>query len=139
MPSLLRMYCQGGMTAGPLLFVLTVLPISDVSFNGRRMSYAEFWSSGGGPSAAILTLMVTVGCWGLAARALNSRWLLVLCPLVPYIPLIILSPSTLYSSMPVVLLGQGAAAAFTYFCLFRLRSVRHYLDLGAPGGPLSSV
>jgi hypothetical protein len=128
------------MVAGPLLFILTLLPIGDVSFNGRRMSYAEFWSSGGGPSAAVFTLMITLGCWGLAARALNSRWLLVLCPLVPYIPLVILNPSTVRSSAPMILLlEQGAGAAFIYFCLFRLRSVRRYLGLGAPDGPLSSV
>jgi hypothetical protein len=128
MPYLLRMLCQGGMVAGPLLFISTLVPMGIGSFNGKPMTYAELWSSGAAASAAIFTLMVTVGCWGLAARALRSRWALVLSPLVPYIPLAILSPTSFGVPASVLLLEGGVGAALIYVCLFRLRSVRRYLE-----------
>src|SRR5579862_4264633 len=128
MPSLLRMYCRGGMVVGPLLFVWTLIPIGDVSVNGKQVSRSEFWASGAGLTAAILAFMVAAGCWGLAARSLRSRWLLVLCPVVPLVPVVIVSPRLLGASPSVTLVVSALTAALLYFCLFRLRSVLHYLE-----------
>ena len=131
MPFLLRMYCQGGMVVGPLLFVWTLLPIGDVSVNGKQVSRAEFWASGAGFTAAILTFMVTAGCWGLAARSLRSRWLLVLCPVIPLVPVVVVSPGLLGAPASVTLVVGAFTAALLYFCLFRLRSVLDYLETQA--------
>jgi hypothetical protein len=134
MPSLLRMFCQGGMTAGPLLFIVTALPLGDIGVNGQTMSYAEFWSSGAGAGTALFLLMVTIGFWGLAARARNSRWVLVVCPLVSWIPIAIAVPSAVGDSVAMLILESVVTATFICFCLFRLTSVRRYMEGETPEG-----
>jgi hypothetical protein len=138
MPSLLRMFCQGGMTAGPLLFIAFALPMGNIGVNGRTMSYGEFWSSGAGAGTELFLLMVTIGFWGLAARAPSSRWVLVVCPLISWIPIAFAVPNTLAESVPMLILESIVSAAFTYFCLFRLRSVRRYME-GGPRSPRARV
>jgi hypothetical protein len=120
--------------AGPLLFIAFALPLGTIGVNGQKMPYAEFWSSGAGGGTELFLLMVTVGFWGLAARAPNSRWVLVVCPLISWIPIAVAVPSTLAESIHMLILESIVSAAFTYFCLFRLRSVRRYIE-GAPGRP----
>ncbi len=132
MPSLLRMFSQGGMTAGPPPFLAFALPLGNISVNGQTMSYAEFWASGAGVGTELFILMVTVGFWGLAARAPNSRWVLVVCPLIAWIPIAIAVPSTMAESVKMLILESIVGATFIYFCLFRLHSVRRYME-GAAG------
>lgn len=117
--------------AGPLLFLAFALPMGNISVNGQTMSYAEFWSSGAGAGTELFLLMFTVGFWGLAARAPNSRWVLVVCTLIAWIPIAVAVPSTLPESVPVLILEGIVGATFTYFCLFRLRSVRQYMEGGS--------
>ena len=129
MPSLLRMFSQGGMTAGPLLFLAFALPLGNIGVFGKTMSYAEFWASGAGVGTELFILIVTVGCWGLAARAANSRWALVVCPF-SWIPIAIAVPSALTESVKILILESVVGATFIYYCLFRLHSVRRYMAGG---------
>ena len=128
MPFLLRLLIQGAMVATPILLLFLVLPITEWEMNGRTVSYTELWSSGEGAALAVSLALAGVGAWGLAARAPASRWLLVFSPVAPYIVLAIFPAS---ASAPVTLdtIVSGAlTAAVFYFCLFRLRAVRAYLD-----------
>jgi hypothetical protein len=130
MPSLLRMFCQGGMVAAPLLFLASVVPMGGFSVNGKNMSYREFWLSGAGLSAAVLALLIAVGCWGLASRSSNSRWALVLSPLVPSILISIVDPGAFDTSAPLLVLESAASAGVIYMLLFRIRAIQRYLEGG---------
>src|SRR4051812_36854326 len=83
MPFLLRILCQGGMVAGPLLLVTLVVPAGNWKFNGHQMSYPELWRSGTGIIQLIFLGLVTLGTWGIAARKPSSRWALVVAPILP--------------------------------------------------------
>lgn len=128
MPFLLRMLSQGAMIAAPLLLLLLVLPITEWDINGRTMSYAELWSSGAGPLIAITLVLVAAGTWGLAARSRASRWVLVFSPLVPYFILAVIPASPSESIMTDGVVSVVATSAVLYYCLFRLESVREYID-----------
>ena len=131
MPFLLRILCQGGMVAGPVLFLFLVLPIADWTFNGTRMSYSELWSSGAGLVMAVFIGLVIVGTWGMAARKPTSRWALVLAPLAPII--LALAFPKLRSTVPldpVFLLQVLVTPAIIYGCLFHFASIRKYLGDG---------
>jgi hypothetical protein len=127
MPLLLGILCQGGMVVGPIFFVFAVLPIADWTFNGRQMSYSEFWSSGAGLVMVGIIGPMTMGAWGMAARKPNSRWALVLMPLVPVV-LTLMFPQ-LRSTVtldPLYLLELILSPAIIYGCLFHFSSVRNY-------------
>ena len=127
MPLLLRVWSQAGMVAGPVLLCFVVLPISDWTVNGRRMSYADFWASGAGASAALFVGLLTVGPWGMAARRPGSRWLLVFAPLAP----VVLVPSSpLLADTPywTIVLSQVVTSMIIFWCLFYLQPVKRYLE-----------
>ena len=127
MPFLLRVLCQGGMFAGPILLVFLALPIADWTFNGKRMSYSELRSSGVGLVMLVFIGLVIVGTWGMAARQPTSRWALVLAPLVPII--LALAFPQLRSTVPldpVFFLQVLVTPAIIYGCLFHLASIRKY-------------
>jgi hypothetical protein len=128
MPFLLRIWCQGGMIAGPILLFFVLFPVTDWTVNGREMSYREFWSSGAGATAATFVGLFTVGAWGMAARIPASRWALVLSPLLPlaFMPAFMVGTT----SLSTLLLGQAITAAIVYWCLFRLNAVRQYFLAG---------
>jgi hypothetical protein len=134
MPQLLRMFCQGGMVAPPILALLLAVPIMDWTVNGRRVQYAELWSSGAGLSMLVFTVMATVGAWGLAARAPWSRWLWVATPLSPVL-IAAAYPSTWFTQEVSGNLSVWASSAATaiaiFFCLFLIPAVKCYLS-GTP-------
>jgi hypothetical protein len=128
MPWLMRMLCQGGMVAGPFLALFTLVPGVVWNVNGRPMTYHEVWSSGVGAAIFVSMLLLTVGTWGAAARAPNSRWAIVLFPVpMSSISLIHDVPN---SSPASVLSSAGITALVLYFCLFHLDPVRRYFDEG---------
>ena len=134
LPFLFRLFIQGAMVATPILLLFLVLPITEWEVNGRMVSYTELWSSGEGAAAAVSLALAGAGAWGLAARRAESRWLLVISPVAPYIVLAIFS-----ASAPVtldVIVSAVLTAAVFYFCLFRLRAVRAYLDAELKGSEL---
>ncbi len=128
MPFLLRLLSQGAMVAAPILLLFLVLPITEWEVNGRSLSYVELWSSGEGAAIAASLSLATAGAWGLAARNSASRWLLVATPLAPYIVLAIFPGSRAEPIGPDVIASAALTAAVFYFCLFRLRAVRAYLN-----------
>src|SRR5579863_9513190 len=84
MPFLLRVFCSGGMVVPPLFVPIFIVPdIGTYELNGRPVSFAQFWSSGAAPEIFAALFLVCAGCWGLAARDRESRWFLVLAPVVP--------------------------------------------------------
>lgn len=130
MPFLMRLLCQGGMVAGPILLFFLLAPIADWTVNGRRISYGELWSSGAGASFALFIALIILGSWGLAARKPISRWAVVLAPVAPYAVLLAFPNSWLTAdSISVSVLMQAfIAAALMYFCLFHLKGIRRYLE-----------
>jgi hypothetical protein len=129
MPWLMRMLCQGAMVAAPCLGAVTLVPGVDWNINGRDMTYREVWSSGIGASILVSMLLVTVGGWGAAARAPNSRWALVLFPLTMASMALVRGAPDGY--FPGAVLGSvGITAAVLYVCLFRLSSLRRYFEEG---------
>ncbi|MBK9021559.1 MAG: hypothetical protein IPL72_16865 [Sulfuritalea sp.] len=93
LPFLFRLFIQGAMVATPILLLFLVLPITEWEVSGRMVSYTELWSSGEGAAAAVSLALAGAGAWGLAARRAESRWLLVISPVAPYIVLAIFSAS----------------------------------------------
>jgi hypothetical protein len=131
MPQPLRMFCQGGMVAPPILALLLAFPIMDWTVNGRQVQYAELWSSGAGGSMLVFTVMANVGAWGLAARALWSRWLWVATPLAPVL-IAAAHPSTWFTQEVAGDLSVWASSAATamviFFCLFLSPAVKYYFS-----------
>jgi hypothetical protein len=131
MPQLLRMFCQGGMVAPPILALLLAVPIMDWTVNGRQVQYAELWSSGAGLSMLVFTVMATAGAWGLAARALWSRWLWVATPLSPVL-IAAAYPSTWFTQEVAGSLSVWASSAATamviFFCLFLIPAVKDFFS-----------
>ena len=129
MPALLRMFCQGGMVAPPILIALLVLPVMDWTVNGKQVSYVELWSSGAGLSMLLFMVTATAGAWGLAARARWARWAWVATPVAPLLVLAAY-PSTWFTKEVVldtsVWLGALATAAIIFACLYWLPAVRRY-------------
>jgi hypothetical protein len=130
MPLLLRVLCQGGMVAGPLLLLFLIVPVAPWTVNGRPMSYAEFWVSGAGLSAALFVGLICLGTWGMAARKSWTRWALVSAPILPIVPF----PKSMVPDLGLVLLNGALTGAVIYVCLFHIKSVRKYLDGGHADG-----
>lgn len=131
MPTVLSLLCRGGMVAGPVLLFFLLVPIQDWNVNGQPMSYGELWRSGAGVSAATFVGLVTAGTWGMAARRTWSRWALVAAPVLP----IIFFPKALVPDLGFVIANGVVTAAVVYGCLFRLQSVREYLQSGHGDDP----
>lgn len=131
LPFLLRLLIQGAMVAAPILLLFLVFPIAEWEVDGRTVSYTELWSSGEGAALAVWLGLAGAGAWGLAVRSAASRWLLVLSPVAPYIVLAMFSASTPTPLDAIV--SAALTAAVFYFCLFRLRAVRAYLDAEGVG------
>ena len=131
MPSLMGTLCQGGMVAGPILFIFVVLPIADWTVNGREMTYSEFWGSGAGIWAVLFVGLVTGGMWGMAARKPSSRWALVLAPVLP---VAFTLPFSEWRAMvplePIFALELLVIVALLYVCLFHIPSVQRYFADG---------
>ena len=129
MPQLLRMFCQGGMVAPPILALLLVLPVMDWKINGRQVQYAELWSSGAGLTMLVFMLMATAGAWGLAARAVWSRWVWVATPLAPILVAAVY-PRTWFTREAAGDVSVWASAAATsliiFACLFLVPAVKNY-------------
>jgi len=130
MPRLLRMFCQGGMVATPILFVFLVLPLNDWKVNGQEVTYSRLWLSGTGVVFALFLILGGVGTWGLAARSPNARWALVLTPMAPCLfgflfPTVL--PSIQFSLS--LLLQATVTGALVYAYLFHASSVSAYLRL----------
>lgn len=128
MPLLLRLLIQGAMVATPILLLFLVLPIAEWEVDGRAVSYSELWSAGEGPALAVALALAGAGAWGLAARKAASRWLLVYSPVAPYAVLAVLPASASTPMTFDVIVSATLAAVVFYFCLFRLRAVRAYLE-----------
>ena len=126
MPFLLRMLCQGGMIAGPLLLLFLIVPVAPWTVNGKAVSYAELWGSGAGVSAALFIGLITLGTWGMAARKSWTRWALVLAPILPVVPF----PKSMLPDLGLLLLNSALTGAVIYVCLFHIKSVRQYLRAG---------
>jgi len=131
MPALLRMYCQGGMVAAPILILVLVLPIAPFNVNGQPVSYAELWSSGIGEITALFVGFIGIGAWGIAARSSISRWFIVLAGLLPAV-FMTLIPS-FYKFAPgaskISFLAEAAVTAILlYGCLFWIPSVQRYFN-----------
>ena len=130
MPQLLRMFCQGGMVAPPILaLLLLVLPITEWTVNGRQVQYAELWSSGAGLTMLVFMVIATAGAWGLAARATWSRWFWVATPIAPVLVAAVY-PSTWFTQEIAgdtsVWVGAAATSAIIFACLFLIPAVRNY-------------
>lgn len=130
---MLRLLSQGAMVVAPIFLFILVLPITDWEVNGRPVSYAELWSSGEGAAIASSLALIATGAWGIAARKAKSRWFLVASPLAPYIILTLFPASHAETIGPDVIASAGLTAVVFYFCLFRLRAVRAYLDAEGVG------
>ncbi len=129
MPFLLRLPCQGGMGAGPVLLLLLMFPFMDWNIDGRSLSYAELWSSGAGVVIGISLLLVSIGVWGLAARRPASRWALVAAPIAP-VAIAFLPMFQLRYLEPVttdIILNTVITAFVVYVCLFHIPAVKKYL------------
>lgn len=129
MPQLLRMFCQGGMVAPPILALLLVLPIMDWTVNGRQVSYSEPWSSGAGLTMLVFMLMATAGAWGLAARTRWSRWAWVATPVAPILVAAV-HPRTWFTREAAgdasMWVSAVAASLIIFACLFLVPAVRNY-------------
>ena len=123
MPSILKPLCQGGMVAGPIMLFFILLPISDWTVNGQKMSYYEFWRFGAGTSALTFVGLIAIGTWGMAARKSWSRWTLVFAPLLPIATI----PRAMIPEFGMALASGVFFAAIFYECLFHLTAVRKYL------------
>ena len=123
MPRALRMLCRGGMVVAPLLLLVCFVPGHDFAVNGHPVSYAEFWSSRIGVSAALFLSLIALGSWGLAARIGASRWALVAAPVAP----LALFPPSLIPDPGLTVANAVLTAAFIYGCLFHIRSVQEYI------------
>ena len=124
MPSLLRIMCQGGMFAGPILLLFVAFPIADWTVNDQQLSYSEFWQSGAGLAATLFISLFTIGCWGVAARKQVFRWALVIAPILP----IGVFPQSIISESPSMFVNGLIVSAIIYGSLFYSRSVREYLE-----------
>ncbi len=123
MPFLLRIYCRGGMLAGPLLLVMLPLPIVEWTLNGNLVSNSEAWGSGLALAMTTFLILIAGGCWGMAARLSNSRWALVAAPTVPTLMIAALSPGVSGGDVLQAIL----TSAGIYFSLFHLGSVSRYM------------
>ncbi len=108
----------------PILFLFTVLPISDWAVNGQLMMYSELWRSGAGVALLVFVGLGLIGCWGMAARKGWSRWALVFVPLLPFATF----PRYLIQDFGATLFGGLFTAVIFYLCLFHLKVVRNYFD-----------
>src|SRR5580704_15514425 len=131
MPLLLRVFCVGGMLV-PLLFLpIFIVPnISTYELNGRPISFAQFWSSGMAPEIFAALLLVCAGCWGLAARDRESRWFLVLAPVIPTliaVPFALINHSTDDLGGISSFVEAIVTSAVIYVCLFKIPSIQAYL------------
>jgi hypothetical protein len=125
---LLRIFCQGGMVAPPILALLLVLPIMNWNVNGRSVTYSELWQSGAGLTMLGFTLIATAGAWGSAARAAWARWAWVATPLVPLV-LAAAQPNTWFTLAVAdssIWLNALATSGFIAAGLFLVPSVRAY-------------
>lgn len=129
MPQPMRMLCQGGMVAPPILALLLVLPIMDWTVNGRQIAYSELWSSGAGLTMLVFMLMATAGAWGLAARTRWSRWALVATPVAPVLVAAV-HPRTWFTQEAAgdasVWVSAVAVSLIIFACLFLIPAVRNY-------------
>jgi len=134
MPLVMRVLCQGAMVAIPLLILALVLPVTDWEVDGRVMTYRDLWTSGNGAAITVCLSLYCFGAWGLAARRHSSRWVLVAACLAPAVLVAVGD-----RAIPWVSFFEAAiCSAAMYFCLFRLPSVRLFMDgsgksLGAIG------
>ena len=127
MPEILSLLCQGGMIAAPILLMIIVFPISpEMTVNGQRMSYSEVWESGVGVSIVLFLGLATVGCWGMAARKVWSRWALIFTPFIGT-----LSFSQIPSfDLKWALVNCIFTGAVIYGYLFHSKAVEKYFQKG---------
>jgi hypothetical protein len=134
MPQLLRMFCQGGMVAPPMLAVLLVLPLTEWTVNGKQVPYRELWSSGAGLAMLVFVLTAAAGAWGLAARASWSRWAWVAAPVAPMIVAAVY-PRTWFTEEltrdAYIWLASFTTSAIIFVCLFFVPAVRNYVTARA--------
>jgi hypothetical protein len=129
MPFLLRLLCGGAMVVCPLFLVALCVPGIEWEVDGQDMTYSQLWSSGMGPAGAAWLALGAVGSWALAARVPAARWLLVLMPIAPALVLGCASRQVIPWDS---LVGAALTSVGFWLCLFKLKSVKAYLN-GKPG------
>ena len=112
------------MISSLILLVFAVLPLAPWTVDGMTKTYAEMWRSGGAELAVLWLLLVAAGCWGVALRKPDARWILVFTPLASLITTISFEPF-----QPSDIFSASVCAVIVYVTLFHLRSVRLYFGL----------
>jgi hypothetical protein len=117
------------MIVNPLLIFFLVLPIFNWNINGREVSYQELWISGAGWVLFIVTVLGSLGAWGMAARFPITRWACVLMPTLPILVAALYPSSWFIQELFADVLTPLSAlitSVVIYACLFHLPSVRRY-------------
>jgi hypothetical protein len=124
LPWFVSLYCKAGMVVAPILFFFVLIPTNSWNVNGQPMSYGEFWRSGAAVSALLVSGLMSVGGWGMAAR---KPWSRVVWVLVPILPLVTFPRTMVGSWLQTGIYGLVWVAA-TYVALYRWRRVREYFE-----------
>jgi hypothetical protein len=108
LPTLARWSIRYGMIVCPILIVVLMLP----------------WLPLATPlPAAVWMALLAFGCWGVAARRPNYRWVLVFSPFATEVVSILYVPLRLLD-----IASAGWWSIVVYILLFRVRSIRTYLS-----------
>jgi hypothetical protein len=110
LPSLARWFIRFGMIFCPILVFVVMLPL---------------WSSGTFLPASIWMALLAIGCWGVAARKPNYRWILVFSSFATEAASILFVPLRVTD-----IASAGWWSIVVYVCLFHSRSIRSYLSEG---------
>jgi hypothetical protein len=129
MPPILRMPCQGGMVAGPIMAIAILIPFPEWKVNGKPMPYAEVWRSGIAPAMLVLSLLICFGMWGMGARNPAARWLLVAAAIAPLLVQYCIAPTT--PDIGLMAASAALSVAIIYGYLFHSPAVKRYLRVGA--------
>lgn len=121
LPGVLQIFIRGGMIASLVLLVLTLFPLTSWTVDGRTTTYAQMWRSGGAELVVLWLLLMAAGCWGVALRKPNARWILIFSPFASLILNVGFASFRLTDVFVAIFL-----AAIIYAVLFHLRSVRLY-------------
>jgi hypothetical protein len=111
LPTLGRWFIRCGMIFCPFLCLLAMWP------------FWPFWRTGTTLPAAIWMCLLAIGCWGVATREANYRWVLILSPFATEAASIFFVPLRLTD-----IASAGWWSVVVYVSLFHVRSIRTYFD-----------
>jgi len=121
MPKLLKWICTHALLCGFFL-LLSVIPHDSFSINGHHVSYAEWWSSGAGPFASFLGIVMPLSGYLLLSRSVYGR--------IAYLAALFVAlvlPYCYFGEFGMVLIGVLIVLLVSWY-LFRKQSVIQYFS-----------